>query len=111
MSLDASSSLDVSLSDPNAAGVIAPRREARAALAAGPLAAVRPSEPVHVIEVGLEADLAGWLEAMGIGPGQTLMVLRRAAFGGPIHVRTASGGEFAIDAGLARSIVVAPRAV
>lgn len=108
MSLNAPSTLDVCVSDLSSPDVIAPRKEARAASAAGPLAAVRPGEMVRVIEVGLEADLAGWLEAMGIGPGQTLTVLRRAAFGGPIHVRTGSGGEFAIDAGLSRRIVVAP---
>lgn len=82
----------------------------RAARAAATLAASRDGEPMHVVEVGLDAELAGWLEAMGIGPGQTLTVLRRAAFGGPIHVRAGSGGEFAIGAALARSILVAPGA-
>lgn len=84
------------------------QHEARGAAAAGPLAKAREGEPMIVLEVGLEADLAGWLEAMGLGPDQTLTVLRRAAFGGPIHVRTGSGGELAINATLARSILVAP---
>lgn len=84
------------------------QHEARGAASAGPLANVRDGEPMVVVEVGLEADVAGWLEAMGLGPGQTLTVLRRAAFGGPIHVRTGSGGELAINATLARSILVAP---
>ncbi|WP_437599166.1 FeoA family protein [Sorangium sp. So ce590] len=84
--------------------------DARAAVAASPLAKASTGQRVVVIEVGLEADLAGWLGAMGLGSGQTLTVIRRAAFGGPLHVRTGSGGELAINAGLARSILVAPLA-
>ncbi|WP_437588876.1 FeoA family protein [Sorangium sp. So ce1000] len=75
---------------------------------AGPLAEIRAGDRVIVVEVGLDADLAGWLGAMGLGPGQTLTLIRRAAFGGPLHVRTGSGGELAINATLARSILVAP---
>ncbi|KYF84289.1 ferrous iron transporter A [Sorangium cellulosum] len=86
----------------------APHREAHDAPARGPLAEVRAGERVVVVEVGLDADLAGWLGAMGLGPGQTLTLIRRAAFGGPLHVRTGSGGELAINAALARSILVAP---
>ncbi|XXT21305.1 FeoA family protein [Sorangium sp. So ce429] len=89
-------------------GVGAPHCEARDAPAAAPLAEVRTGERVVVVEVGLDADLAGWLGAMGLGPGQTLTLIRRAAFGGPLHVRTDSGGELAINASLARSILVAP---
>ncbi|HTN82624.1 MAG TPA: FeoA family protein [Sorangium sp.] len=109
MTSDVSSPKNPLLSSPLApAGVAAPQREERAATTAGQLAALRAGDPALVVEVSLDADLAGWLEAMGIGPGQTLTVLRRAAFGGPIHVRAGSGGEFAIDAALARSILVAP---
>ncbi len=89
-------------------GMDAPAHDARDGVAAGPLANASAGERVVVIEVGLEADLAGWLGAMGLGSGQTLTVIRRAAFGGPLHVRTGSGGELAINAGLARSILVAP---
>jgi ferrous iron transport protein A len=38
--------------------------------------------------------------------GQRVTVVRRGVFGGPLHVRTGSGGEFAIDARLALSIQV-----
>jgi ferrous iron transport protein A len=103
--------LDVNLSDPGSiddTSTAAPAHGVRAASLAGPLAAIRHDEPVQVVEVGLDVELAGWLEAMGLGPGQTLTLLRRAAFGGPIHVRTGSGGELAINAALARSILVAP---
>ena len=34
------------------------------------------------------------------------MVLRRAPFGGPVHVRTSSGGEFALDRRIALAIEV-----
>lgn len=61
---------------------------------------------VRVVELALEEDLAAWLRAVGIGEGEKLVVLRRAAFGGPIHVRTASGGEFALNCSLARSILI-----
>jgi ferrous iron transport protein A len=62
----------------------------------------------HVIELALEADLAAWLRAVGISEGERVTVLRRAAFGGPIHVRTSSGGEFAIHRVLARSVITRP---
>ena len=35
-------------------------------------------------------------------------MLRAAPFGGPIHLRTHTGGEFAVDRALARSIHVEP---
>ena len=57
----------------------------------------------HVRLKGVEAD---WLRAIGIFEGQQIQVLRRAVFGGPLHVRTGSGGEFVIDRALAGSIEV-----
>ncbi|MDC0683822.1 FeoA family protein [Sorangium atrum] len=90
------------------AGTEARAHDASAAAPAGPLSEVRAGERVIVVEVGLDAELAAWLGAMGLGPGQTLTSMRRAAFGGPLHVRTGSGGELAINATLARSILVAP---
>ena len=59
---------------------------------------------------GVDGDLEAqaWLAAVGIGCGERVTVLRRAPFGGPLHVRTGTGGEFAIDARLARAILVAP---
>ncbi|WP_437528099.1 FeoA family protein [Sorangium sp. So ce726] len=104
--------LDVSFPEVDSTGSVtsadAPARDASAAAPAGPLSEVRAGERVIVVEVGLDAELAGWLGAMGLGPGQTLTSIRRAAFGGPLHVRTGSGGELAINASLARSILVAP---
>ncbi len=60
----------------------------------------------RVVRVVLDADQAAWLAAVGIHDGERLTVLRRAAFGGPMHVRTRAGGEFAIARALARAIRV-----
>ena len=59
-----------------------------------------------VVSIELEHDQAAWLAAVGIREGERLTVLRRAAFGGPMHVRTRAGGEFAIARSLARAILV-----
>jgi ferrous iron transport protein A len=68
------------------------------------LATLAVGRSARVVRLALEDDLAAWLRAVGVAEGERLTVLRRAAFGGPIHVRTASGGEFALNRALARSI-------
>ncbi|MEO8874651.1 MAG: FeoA family protein [Polyangiaceae bacterium] len=59
---------------------------------------------VHALT--LEPELAAWLRAVGIGEGDRVSVLRAGAFGGPLHVRNAQGGEFALNRQLARSVLV-----
>ncbi len=59
-----------------------------------------------VQEVRLAAELGQWLAAVGLLPGVKVRVLRRAALGGPLHVRTSDDGEFAVDASVAAEIVV-----
>ncbi len=44
------------------------------------------------------------LDAMGLAIGDVAVVLRRAAFGGPLHVRTSCGAEFAVCRTVASSI-------
>ncbi len=61
---------------------------------------------LQIKEIELEQELGEWLRAVGICEGERLTVLRRAAFGGPVHVRTRSGGEFALNRSLAHSIAV-----
>lgn len=68
------------------------------------LASLAPGESASVVSVALDRDIVRWLEAIGIGAGDRVTVLRRAAFGGPIHLRTQAGGEFAVDRTLAASI-------
>lgn len=43
-----------------------------------------------------QKDLARRLEAMGIAPNKTVKVLRKAWFGGPLHIRIGSTTEVAI---------------
>jgi ferrous iron transport protein A len=59
---------------------------------------------VEVVSLDLEPDLVAWLRAVGIAEGEHVVVLRRAAFGGPLHIRTSSGGEFALHRSLAHAI-------
>jgi len=84
-------------------------RDGRGAVTTGTpaaLAALPPGTSAAVVRVALEGELVRWLEAIGIGAGDRVTVLRRAAFGGPIHLRTQAGGEFAVDRTLAASIHV-----
>jgi ferrous iron transport protein A len=63
-------------------------------------------QSLKIARVTLEEGVAAWLAAVGLHPGEELVVLRRAAFGGPLHVRTGSGGEFAVARELADHIAV-----
>lgn len=72
------------------------------------LATLAPGQSAVVTSVDVEADMAAWLAAVGIACGDRITVLRRGAFGGPIHLRTAAGGEFAIARSLACSIATSP---
>lgn len=53
-----------------------------------------------------DAAIARRLRAVGVFENETIVVMRRASFGGPLHVRTSSGGEFALDRVLASGIEV-----
>ncbi len=61
---------------------------------------------VRITRVDVEGEGAAWLGAVGLDEGEEILVLRRAAFGGPLHVRTGSGGEFAVGRDVALQIVV-----
>ncbi|HVJ90150.1 MAG TPA: FeoA family protein [Labilithrix sp.] len=61
---------------------------------------------VRIVGAKLERELAAWLSAVGLDEGEEVVVLRRAALGGPLHVRTSSGGEFAVAKELAALIDV-----
>ncbi|MBI4511755.1 MAG: ferrous iron transport protein A [Deltaproteobacteria bacterium] len=67
---------------------------------------LRPGAHARVLHLSVDDEQAAWLGALGIFEGQRLSVLRRGLFGGPLHVRSRSGGEFAIDRSLARLIRV-----
>ena len=70
------------------------------------LADVAIGERVRIVGTKLDADVTGWLSAVGLDEGEEVTVLRRAAFGGPLHVRTSSGGEFAVAKELAAMLEV-----
>ena len=72
-----------------------------------PLSALRDGEESRVARVALSHDAAAYLRAIGIEEGVRVRVLRRAPLGGPLHVRTSSGAELALDRDLARRIEVA----
>jgi len=78
------------------------------AVSLGTLAEAALHVRVRIEAVRLEDDAASWLDAVGLHPGEELEVLRRAVLGGPLHVRTASGGEFAIAREVAAAIAVRP---
>ena len=61
---------------------------------------------VRITSVDLEGEAAAWLGAVGLHEGEELVVLRRAALGGPLHVRTGGGGEFAVAREVAQRIAV-----
>jgi ferrous iron transport protein A len=71
------------------------------------LNALRDGEDSQVTRVAVADEAAKYLRAVGIEEGVRVRVLRRAPFGGPLHVRTSSGAELALDRDLARSIEVA----
>jgi ferrous iron transport protein A len=72
----------------------------------GVLSAAEPSHCVRIVGIVEDADVAAWLRAVGMHEDAVVTVLRRAPFGGPMHLRTSDGGEFAIHKDLARCIQV-----
>ncbi len=53
-----------------------------------------------------QKDLARRLEAMGIVPNKTVKILRKAWFGGPLHIRIGSTTEVAIRKQEAEMVLV-----
>jgi ferrous iron transport protein A len=60
----------------------------------------------RVIALKLDEAQASRVRAVGVFEDEAIVVLRRGSFGGPIHVRTSSGGEFALDRSIAGAIEV-----
>ena len=70
------------------------------------LADAHDGRRVRITSVELEGEAAAWIGAVGLHEGEELVVLRRAALGGPLHVRTGGGGEFAVAREVAGQIRV-----
>lgn len=71
------------------------------------LATAAVGSPVRIASAHLDEEVSAWLAAVGLSVGEELVVLRRAAFGGPLHVRVSSGGEFAVAREVAACLEVA----
>jgi len=72
----------------------------------GSLSEAELGRSLRIEAIDLEGEAAAWLDAVGLHGGEVVVVLRRAALGGPLHVRTASGGEFAVAREVADRIAV-----
>ncbi len=72
------------------------------------LADAADGAPMRIVRVELAGEATAWLSAVGLAEESELVVLRRAPFGGPLHVRMSSGGEFAVAREVARAIHVVP---
>ncbi len=66
----------------------------------------REARIVRVEGPAVEGPVAAWLAAVGLAPGELVRVLRRAPFGGPLHLRTEAGAEIAVAEEIARSMLV-----
>lgn len=75
------------------------------------LAAVPRGQSARICGFRMSAPEQAWLDALGLPVGETVMVLRQAPFGGPMHVRAGSGAEFALDLQCAACIDVVLAAV
>jgi ferrous iron transport protein A len=74
---------------------------------ASSLASLTPGHRARITSLALSEREAAWLRAVGLGEGVEVTVLRRAPFGGPLHLRTGDGAELAVDRGLAGHVEVA----
>ena len=62
--------------------------------------------PAVVVSLAAPPEEAVVLRSMGLAEGQSIVVLRRAPGGDPLHVRLGGGGEFAVAAPVARTVQI-----
>lgn len=72
------------------------------------LEALTPGASATVTALHLPPREATWLRAVGLHEGTTVVVLRRAPFSGPLHVRLGERSELAVARELATHVEVAP---
>ena len=60
-----------------------------------------------IASLDVSAEEHAELDAVGISAGRGVVLLRRAPFGGPLHLRIDTGVEVALDAELAGRIALA----
>lgn len=72
----------------------------------GTLATLSVGTTAAVKALQLPVREASWLRAVGLFEGVEVTPLRFAPMGGPMHLRTSTGAELAVDLELARSVEV-----
>lgn len=80
----------------------------RAAVA---LASAPSKVALRIVDIGgggahVDAPVAAWLAAVGLARDEVVTILRRAPFGGPLHLRSAAGAELAVAREIALAIDV-----
>jgi Fe2+ transport system protein FeoA len=70
------------------------------------LSGLRCPQRAVIVEFRVDPSEVVWLRAVGLARGDEVEVLRQGPLGGPVHVRTPEGGEFALDRRLASRIDV-----
>jgi ferrous iron transport protein A len=58
----------------------------------------------RIVRILADASTTHYLRCFGLREGETAAVLRRALFGGPLHLERGCGGEFALAYALAALI-------
>ena len=58
----------------------------------------------RIVRILADAPTTHYLRCFGLREGETAAVLRRALFGGPLHLERGCGGEFALAHALAALI-------
>lgn len=70
------------------------------------LATLAVGETAQLLTLSLPDDERRWLEAVGLEAGAQITVLRRALFGGPLHLRINDDTELALAVALAERVQV-----
>jgi ferrous iron transport protein A len=67
-------------------------------------------EEASIAALDTDASTQHYLRSVGLREGDVVVVVRKGALGGPLHVRSQCGGDFALARDVAELIAVAPRA-
>ncbi len=74
------------------------------------LTELAPYERAVITALNLSTELTAALAAMGVERGQSVVLLRAGALGGPVHIRLHWATEIAIDRAIADAIRVSQSA-
>jgi len=79
--------------------------------ARGTLAVAPANVALRIVSIGagsahVDGAVSAWLAAVGLAADEVVTILRRAPFGGPLHLRSAAGAELAVAREIALAIDV-----